>query len=42
MNFLLDTRAFLWFLEQPERLPREVHGIIVGYDQPLALSIATP
>ena len=41
MNFLLDTHAFLWFLEQPERLPREVHGIIVGSDQPLALSIAT-
>lgn len=42
MNFLLDTHAFLWFLEEPERLPREVHAIIVDSDQPLALSVATP
>jgi PIN domain nuclease of toxin-antitoxin system len=42
MNFLLDTHAFLWFLQQPERLPHDVHGIIVGSDQTLALSIATP
>lgn len=42
MNFLLDTHVFLWFLGQPERLPSAVHGMIVGSDRPLALSIATP
>jgi len=42
MNFLLDTHTFLWFLEEPERLPHEVHELIVGSDEPLALSIATP
>lgn len=42
MNFLLDTHTFLWFLREPERLPHGVHEVIVGSDQPLALSIATP
>ncbi|MGC9222479.1 MAG: type II toxin-antitoxin system VapC family toxin [Terracidiphilus sp.] len=42
MNFLLDTHTFIWFLQEPERLPREVHAVVVGSDQPLALSIATP
>ncbi len=42
MNFLLDTHTFLWFLQEPERLPHGVHEVVVGSDQPLALSIATP
>ena len=42
MNFLLDTHTFIWFLQEPERLPREVHAVVVDSDQPLALSIATP
>lgn len=41
MNFLLDTHAFIWFMQGDERLPTGVQDIIASSENKICLSIVT-
>jgi len=43
MKYLLDTHAWLWFLDSPEMLPRRVLALLKDMkNAPLAVSAITP
>ncbi len=41
MRFLLDTHAFLWFIDGDERLGEQAHGILGDIENEILLSIAS-
>ena len=41
MQYLLDTHAFIWFIEGDERLPKKTRDEIIHIDNKCFLSIAS-